>query len=269
MRNLILLATTFAIALTEADVEQLGYEVEEADFLNYFGINKEAHTPAANFSPMDNSFFMTPEEEKEAHDKFMKNKAKKQGVAKKAADADKIAAADAKAETEAATKATTAKEEKEKAKAEAKAKREEAKAAKEAAAADKTPRAMGARRKIYCLVELGLTKDQIKGVVTDKPDSYINSKFKIASESPTTIKRTLAELKPEELELINKLVEEGKKLPEVSEATIKAQQEKEAADKAKAKAKAKKEADAKAKAEEEAKATPAPETEATPAPEAE
>lgn len=130
MRNLILLAATFAIALSETDVEQLGYDVTKEDFLSYFGIDESTHVNNENFSPMDNSVYMTAEEEKAVHDKFMVKKAKAKGITKKddQAKADK---ADEKA-AGASKKPTQTKEEKEKAKAEAKAAREKAKAEKAA-----------------------------------------------------------------------------------------------------------------------------------------
>lgn len=130
MRNLILFATTFAIVLTETDTEQLGYDVTKEDFLSYFGIDESTHENKADFSPMDNSFFMTPEEEKEAHDKFMVKKTKAKGVAKKD-DAAKVEKADEKA-AGASAKTTQTKEEKEKAKADAKAKKDAEKAEKAA-----------------------------------------------------------------------------------------------------------------------------------------
>src|SRR5690606_17638846 len=83
MRNLILLAATFAIALSETDVEQLGYDVTKEDFLSYFGIDESTHVNNENFSPMDNSVYMTAEEEKAVHDKIMVKKAKAKGITKK------------------------------------------------------------------------------------------------------------------------------------------------------------------------------------------
>ena len=42
MRNLIILAVAYAVALTESDVMELGYNVTEEDFKGYFEIPEEA-----------------------------------------------------------------------------------------------------------------------------------------------------------------------------------------------------------------------------------
>lgn len=85
MRNLIKLATLFAVVLSEADVEQLGFEVEETEFKEYFNITEE--TPKnEKFHAMDNSEFMTAEEEKEIHDELKKTEAKSKRTKKAIAE---------------------------------------------------------------------------------------------------------------------------------------------------------------------------------------
>lgn len=53
MRNLILFAVAFSVCLTETDIEQLGYDVTEEDFKNYFGIPAEA-TKESGFAKNEN-----------------------------------------------------------------------------------------------------------------------------------------------------------------------------------------------------------------------
>ncbi len=72
MRNLILFAVAFSVALSEADVEQLGYEPTEEDFRNYFGIPEDAvkgeFKSSQNFDAFGDLNFYLNAEEKAALD---------------------------------------------------------------------------------------------------------------------------------------------------------------------------------------------------------
>lgn len=50
MRNLILFAIAFRVVLSESDVEELGYDVTEIDFRNYFGVPEDATFSAEKMS---------------------------------------------------------------------------------------------------------------------------------------------------------------------------------------------------------------------------
>ena len=66
MRNLILFAVAFSVCLTETDVEELGYDVTEVDFRNYFGIPEDAvsgeFVKSEGFTVTDLKYFMNGEE---------------------------------------------------------------------------------------------------------------------------------------------------------------------------------------------------------------
>lgn len=67
MRNLVLFSIAFAVTLSEADVDQLGYNVSETDFKNHFGIPEEAtqesgFVKSADFSIEDLFAYMSEEE---------------------------------------------------------------------------------------------------------------------------------------------------------------------------------------------------------------
>lgn len=70
MRNLILFAVAFGVVLSETDVEELGMNVSEIDFKNYFGIPQETEqgsgfVKSEGFAVSDLSEWMNDEEKAE------------------------------------------------------------------------------------------------------------------------------------------------------------------------------------------------------------
>lgn len=123
MRNLILFAIAFSVSLSESDVEELGMNVSEIDFKDYFGIPKETEqtdgfVKSEGFNIKDLEHLMNEEELASAG-----------VVAKPVAEAAVVEkpVKEPKAKVE---KTSKTKEEKETEKAEAKAKKEADKAAK-------------------------------------------------------------------------------------------------------------------------------------------
>lgn len=131
MRNLILFAVAFSVCLTEADVEQLGYDVTEEDFKNYFGIPLET-AQNSGFAKNEN-FKVTDladqinEAEKEEFAKFLEVEAAGAVPADSTEAPATEAAVEAKADTPKPTKEEKAAAKKAEAEATKKAK-EEAKA---------------------------------------------------------------------------------------------------------------------------------------------
>lgn len=131
MRNLILFAVAFSVVLTEADVEQLGYDVTENDFKNHFGIPEDSALDSGfvkneNFTLNDLSHLMNEEETSQ----LLPKEEVKEEKPEKQPKAAKKTAEEKEAEKQAAKQA------KEDAKAKAKADKEAAKAAKQAETAE-------------------------------------------------------------------------------------------------------------------------------------
>lgn len=202
MRNLIQFATTFGIALTEADTEQLGFDVEKSEFMEYFNI-KDSHTAPKGFDPMDNIDYMALDEEKEIKDKLNIKKAKTKGVVKKvdeAKDDEKMKKAEAKA------KAKPKAEKAEKPKKEAKPK---------AGKAEKEPKVKKTAnwKKAASLTHLGLHISQILPFTEGAKDVTIYTDYRKALNQKDWASGVYNQLKDHERAEIDALLKEGKNLP--------------------------------------------------------
>ena len=222
MRNLIKFAIAYAIVLSEADVEQLGYDVTEKAFKEYFEIADDAKpVEAGKFNPGENAAYMNDKEAKLAGDKFKTAEAKAKGVAKP----EKV------------------KDDAKKAKADAKAK--EAKPKKEKPVKEPKVTKVCNWKRAATLTYLGLHPSQILPFTEGGKESTILAECRKAKNKNNGdwAKGVYDRLKDEEKAEIQSLLEQGKVLPITkTEDEIKAEQKK--AD-AEAKAKAKEEAKAK------------------------
>lgn len=225
MRNLILFAIAFRVILSESDVEELGYDVTEIDFRNYFGIPEDATFSAekmsSNFAKSeefkieDLKYYMNGEEKK-AVKGMEEAPAKKTATAKETPKGEdpvaKAAELKAKKEAEKAAKDKEKAEAKEKAakeKEEAKAKKEAEKAekakareeAKAAKLAEKKPKSLSRSQMIQVYFANGISVLQILDAHPDWNKGHVGSAHYFASKNPDKVEISLGIFKDLELVL--------------------------------------------------------------------
>ena len=207
MRNLILFAVAFSVVLTEADVLELGYDVAEVDFRNYFGIPEDAVLNAdavkstfaktEGFKVADVAYYLDGNEKK-ALAKRMEAEKGTSTSKPKATPAAGTTTATSAADKKAAAEAKKAEAEAEKArkKAEAEAKKKE----------NEKPKELALWKKIFICVGKSVEDEKILGLFKDENQSYVKRTTAEAKTSSEKVAKLL-ETTPEDQ--VAKLVEEG------------------------------------------------------------
>jgi hypothetical protein len=218
MRNLILFSVAFGIALSEADVQELGYDVTEIDFRSYFSISDEivadfetfkGEKKAKDFKVSDLKYYMNGEEQKAfatfleaekegkkplaekkektpAAPKVVDNKAEEAKQKKEAAKKEALEQKEA-AKKQAAEKKEADKKAKEEAKALAKKAKEEAKAI----GKPKKERTLSRSQEIFILQGEGKTVKEIHELNPEWSLNHIKNAHYSASKDAELITKAL------------------------------------------------------------------------------